>query len=104
MVNYLEDRKVAEKTLQGIEDAGRRGIVVQADGGDKNQVEVVVNQALEVFGKVDILMKSPGMKRAAAAGEIAKVALFLASEDANDVTGSTYVMDGGLMQYMGQGA
>lgn len=44
------------------------------------------------------------MKRAAQPEEIAKVALFLASSDSNYVHGSTYVMDGGLMQNLGQGA
>ncbi len=43
-------------------------------------------------------------KRAAEPEEIGKVAVFLASEDADYVTGSSYVMDGGLMQNSGQGA
>ncbi|MDG4797699.1 glucose 1-dehydrogenase [Micromonospora sp. WMMD1082] len=43
-------------------------------------------------------------KRAAQPVEIAKVAVFLASDDADYVTGSTYFMDGGLMQNQGQGA
>lgn len=44
------------------------------------------------------------MKRAAEPTEIARLAVFLASDDASYVTGSTYVMDGGLMQNVGQGA
>lgn len=44
------------------------------------------------------------MKRAGKPEEIAKLALFLASSDSDYVTGSTYVMDGGLMQNVGQGA
>ncbi len=43
-------------------------------------------------------------KRAAQPGEIAKLALFLASADADYVTGASYVMDGGLMINLGQGA
>lgn len=43
-------------------------------------------------------------KRAAQPEEIAKLALFLASSDADYVTGATYVMDGGLMRNLGQGA
>ncbi len=43
-------------------------------------------------------------KRAAQPTEIAKLALFLASSDADYVTGASYVMDGGLMINLGQGA
>jgi glucose 1-dehydrogenase len=43
-------------------------------------------------------------KRAAQPEEIAKLALYLASEDADYATGQTYVLDGGLMMNMGQGA
>ncbi len=55
----------------------------------------------------DLLAKqvqSIPFKRAAAPAEIARLAVFLASSDADYVTGSTYVMDGGLMQNLGQGA
>ncbi|SIQ68228.1 SDR family NAD(P)-dependent oxidoreductase [Pontibacter lucknowensis] len=44
------------------------------------------------------------MKRAGKPEEIAKVALFLASSDSDYVTGSSYFMDGGLSQHVGQGA
>ena len=49
-------------------------------------------------------VKSILMKRATEPREITRLAVFLASSDADYVTGSTYVMDGGLMQNMGQGA
>ena len=44
------------------------------------------------------------LKRAAQPEEVAKLALFLASADADYVTGSTYVMDGGFSLTTGQGA
>jgi glucose 1-dehydrogenase len=49
-------------------------------------------------------VQSIPLKRAAQPEEIARLALFLASSDADYVTGATYVMDGGLMQMVGQGA
>lgn len=44
------------------------------------------------------------MLRAGKPEEVAKLALFLASADSDYITGSTFVMDGGLMINMGQGA
>ena len=49
-------------------------------------------------------VQSIPLKRAAQPEEIARLALFLASSDSDYVTGSTYVMDGGLMRSVGQGA
>ena len=49
-------------------------------------------------------VQSIPMKRAAEPEEIAKLAVFLASSDADYVTGASYVMDGGLMINLGQGA
>ncbi|MEP6695647.1 MAG: glucose 1-dehydrogenase [Pseudonocardiales bacterium] len=43
-------------------------------------------------------------KRAAEPSEIGRLAVFLASPEADYVTGATYVMDGGLMHNLGQGA
>lgn len=225
VITYRKDKTGAEKTLSGVKAAGRKGIIVQVDVGDEQQVERMFDQALQEFGTVDILMNNaainaagiklgdmsterwrevmrvnldgyffctrrfirirkekggggkilnvtsvheeipmvgaadydatkgavrnltrtlalelaedgitvnniaPGMvltpmnqdalddeesrkkqtaniplKRAATPGEIARLAVFLASDEADYVTGSSYVMDGGLMQSMGQGA
>lgn len=49
-------------------------------------------------------VQSITMKRAAQPEEIGRLAVFLASKDSDYVTGSTYVMDGGLMQNSRQGA
>ncbi len=49
-------------------------------------------------------VQSIPMKRAAQPEELGRLAVFLASKDSDYVTGSTYVMDGGLMQNSGQGA
>ncbi len=43
-------------------------------------------------------------KRAAEPWEIAKLALYLASEDANYASGQTFTLDGGLTMNQGQGA
>ncbi len=53
---------------------------------------------------LDEQVQSIPWKRAADPEEIARLAVFLASSDADYVTGATYVMDGGLMRNLGQGA
>ncbi|GGM04149.1 MULTISPECIES: glucose 1-dehydrogenase [Micromonospora] len=53
---------------------------------------------------LDEQVQSIPWKRAAQPQEIGRLAVFLASDDADYVTGSTYFMDGGLMQNQGQGA
>ncbi len=63
------------------------------------------NQAAIDDPKVlDEQVQSIPWKRAAQPEEIAKLAVFLASPEADYVTGSSYVMDGGLMINLGQGA
>ncbi len=49
-------------------------------------------------------VRSIPMKRAAQPEEVARLAVFLASDDAEYVTGATYVIDGGLAMSQGQGA
>ncbi len=49
-------------------------------------------------------VQSIPLKRAAQPAEIARLAVFLAASDADYVTGASYVMDGGLMINLGQGA
>lgn len=49
-------------------------------------------------------VQSIPMKRAAEPQEIAHAAVFLASSDAKYIQGTTLVVDGGLMQFQGQGA
>lgn len=61
-------------------------------------------EALEDKAKREKSEQHIPMKRAGKPEEIAKVAVFLASPDADYVTGSTYFMDGGLSQFVGQGA
>ncbi len=49
-------------------------------------------------------VQSIPFKRAAEPAEIARLAVFLASSDADYCTGSTFTIDGGLAQNIGQGA
>jgi glucose 1-dehydrogenase len=61
-------------------------------------------QAIDDPGKRQEAEKNIPLGRAGKPKEIARLAVFLASPMADYVTGSTYVMDGGLMINIGQGA
>lgn len=61
--------------------------------------EAVENEEVREEHSQHIPMKRPGKPV-----EIGRLAVFLASSDADYVTGSSYFMDGGLSQNLGQGA
>ena len=61
IVNYLEDEAGAQETLRRVTDAGRRGIVVQADVSDPGAVEALFRQAQEALGVPDILVNCAGI-------------------------------------------
>jgi NAD(P)-dependent dehydrogenase (short-subunit alcohol dehydrogenase family) len=67
VVNDLIERPVGAGTWGGlpavveeIEAEGRRAIALQADISDSTQVQSMVDQALQVFGGIDILINNAG--------------------------------------------
>lgn len=68
-------------------------------------VLTAMNQsALDDPKELEQQVQSIPMKRAAKPDEIAKLALYLASDDADYVTGQSFTIDGGLSMNLGQGA
>ena len=62
VVNYLEDRAGAEETLRRVTgQAGRRGIVVQADVRDPAAVDELFRRAQSEVGTPDILVNNAGI-------------------------------------------
>jgi glucose 1-dehydrogenase len=61
VVHYLDDADGAQKTRAAIEAQGRRAIVVQADISDEQQVHRLFDEAVQAFGRVDILMNNAGV-------------------------------------------
>jgi len=60
--------------------------------------------AIENPGVRERQVQSIPWKRAAEPWEVARLAVYLASEDSDYATGSTYTLDGGLTMNLGQGA
>jgi len=61
-------------------------------------------ETLEDAGEMEKSLAHIPLARVGHPDEVAHVAVFLASGDASYVTGSSYFVDGGLMQMMGEGA
>lgn len=51
-----------DETLQKISSAGARGIAVEADVSDPQQVENLVQSAVKQFGRLDILVNNAGIE------------------------------------------
>lgn len=61
VVHYLHDEAGADQTRRGVEAAGRRAAVVQANLTDERQVERLFDEAMSAFGRVEILMNNAGV-------------------------------------------
>jgi NAD(P)-dependent dehydrogenase (short-subunit alcohol dehydrogenase family) len=60
-VNCASSILEAEKVAREIKKLGRNSVVIKADVADKASVEKMVNEVIEQFGKIDILINNAGM-------------------------------------------
>lgn len=60
IVNYSRSRDAAEETGEQIEAMGRRALVVQAEVTKKEDVDRMVKEAMDAFGRVDVLVNNAG--------------------------------------------
>ena len=85
-----------------VESLDTPGAAVAADVSKRAEVERMVSEVVERFGRLDIAVCNAGIEFQwgcfGRPEEVAAVAAFLASAEADYVTGSTYYIDGGLTQ------
>ncbi len=60
-VNYRREAAAAHETVRAIEALGRSAIAIRADVADWPQVQGMVQQALERFGHLDIVVANSGI-------------------------------------------
>lgn len=70
IVNYREQRALAETVAGEIEASGGRAAPVQADVADEAQVRRLVTSAVQTFGGLDVLVCSAGVVRDQLAGAL----------------------------------
>ena len=62
VVNYSRHEDAAQEVLEKIEGAGGKGLVVGADVSDPKEVEAMVQQATDAFGRLDIMVNNAGLE------------------------------------------
>src|SRR5699024_2801096 len=58
VVKYHSSEKDAASVVAEVEAQGRRGLAVRADVRDKNDIKKLVSEAINTFGKVDIVVNN----------------------------------------------
>lgn len=58
LISYLEEHEDAEETRRLVEDAGRKAVVVAGDISEPAHCRAIVQQAVEAFGRVDVLVNN----------------------------------------------
>jgi acetoacetyl-CoA reductase len=61
VVNYSRSKEPAEEVVDQISESGGEAIAVQADVSDAEQAQKLIDQALERFNRVDVLINNAGI-------------------------------------------
>lgn len=102
------------ETISAIEEAGGVAIGVSCDVTSDDEVAAFVARAVEMYGELNVVVNvagiggfkhthetdmimrlMPPMQRFGRPYEVAKMIAYLASDDANYVTGESFTIDGG---------
>ena len=62
VINYNRTAAGAEEALAEVEATGRRGLIVQADLGNVEDIRRLINQGVRHFGRLDILVNNAGLE------------------------------------------
>lgn len=63
VVNYAGNTSAAEETASRVRGLGVRALVIKADVADQEQVNAMMKQVLQEFGRIDILVNNAGITR-----------------------------------------
>src|SRR6478672_16245 len=58
VISYLSEHDDAKDTAQLIEQAGRKAVLIAGDVSRPEHCRQIINQAVEEFGKIDILVSN----------------------------------------------
>jgi hypothetical protein len=58
LISYLDEHDDARDTAHWVEDAGRKAVLVPGDLSDPSHCRAVVAEAVEAFGRIDVLVSN----------------------------------------------
>ena len=63
VINYVSDKTDVEELEKEFKEKGVESLIIKADVSKTEEVENVVKQAIEKFGKIDVLVNNAGITR-----------------------------------------
>ena len=61
-VNYHRNQDAANQVVSEIKQQGRQAIALQADVGQVNDIERMVQQTIEQLGRIDVMVNNSGIE------------------------------------------
>ncbi len=61
VINYDRDEMIAQETARVVHEAGSEALLIKADVSWKEDAENLVNQVIDAWGKIDVLVNNAGI-------------------------------------------
>ncbi|MGL4859212.1 MAG: SDR family NAD(P)-dependent oxidoreductase [Enterobacteriaceae bacterium] len=61
VINYAANQAAAEDVLDSIQQAGGKGLAIQADARSQEQMGALVEQTVKTYGRLDIMVHNAGL-------------------------------------------
>ena len=73
VVNYRQSKEKAESLVEEIKESGCRAIAVQADMANKDDIESLIEETINEFGRIDVWVNNAGADILTGAGAAAEL-------------------------------